>query len=440
LPADARQHLGGIDLVEADRARRPAIGKGEPVELVEQARPGLRREAHHGQCAQVRAPEPRLQPAGQILVGEDRVEMHRRFGDAHALTPRRDAGMQVGERLGIVEPLGLGHEAFDQREHAVGAIDEARQARAPIGALARVSLIEPSLGACGIVGRRQPEQRQEIPALEMRACFLELRAAFGVDETGRGVGEAALGIVVRGVALRLDEDRPAGAETPQRIVEACRDGDELGRRRWIEIGSAEACGALEGAVLVQDDAALDECRPGQEVGEALAAMAILGEVHHREPSRDQMLRVAQVTAHHVNKGGIALGGPDGSEMAGQPDRSADDPQAKSKPNGGGQRSVDDRHRAWRAAEQDRFGQCTVDGGIEAGDGLLVLHQTSAPPPNWKNERKKLDAAKAIDRPKTIWIRRRKPPEVSPNASVRPVMMMTITEMTLATGPWIDSKI
>jgi hypothetical protein len=29
------------------------------------------------------------------------------------------------------------------------------------------------------------------------------------------------------------------------------------------------------------------------------------------------------------------------------------------------------------------------------------HQTSAPPPNEKNDRKKLDAAKAIDRPKTI---------------------------------------
>jgi hypothetical protein len=43
------------------------------------------------------------------------------------------------------------------------------------------------------------------------------------------------------------------------------------------------------------------------------------------------------------------------------------------------------------------------------------HQTSAPPPNEKNDRKKLDAAKAMDRPKTIWIRRRKPPEVSPKA-------------------------
>src|SRR3546814_10479147 len=35
------------------------------------------------------------------------------------------------------------------------------------------------------------------------------------------------------------------------------------------------------------------------------------------------------------------------------------------------------------------------------------HQTSAPPPKEKKERKKLEAANAIDRPKTIWTSRRK---------------------------------
>src|SRR3546814_13423667 len=67
----------------------------------------------------------------------------------------------------------------------------------------------------------------------------------------------------------------------------------------------------------------------------------------------------------------------------------------------------------------------------------IGHQTSAPPPKEKNDRKKLDAANAIDRPNTIWIRRRAPPEVSPKASVRPVMMMIITAMILATGPSFD---
>src|SRR5918994_744273 len=82
----------------------------------------------------------------------------------------------------------------------------------------------------------------------------------------------------------------------------------------------------------------------------------------------------------------------------------------------------------------------MDRSVEAGNGLARLHQTSAPPPKEKKDRKKLEAAKAMDSPNTIWIRRRKPPEVSPNASARPVRMMTMTEMTFATGPWIDSRI
>src|SRR5690606_22958592 len=64
---------------------------------------------------------------------------------------------------------------------------------------------------------------------------------------------------------------------------------------------------------------------------------------------------------------------------------------------------------------------------------------SAPPPNEKNDRKKLDAAKAMDRPNTIWISLRKPPPVSPKAKVRPVTMMMITAMILATGPSMDCR-
>jgi len=102
--------------------------------------------------------------------------------------------------------------------------------------------------------------------------------------------------------------------------------------------------------------------------------------------------------------------------------------------------TEDRYSVGRAAQQDRLGQGAVDRRIESGDDIGLIHQTSTPPPNWKKERKKLEAAKAIDRPKTIWISRRNPPEVSPNARVRPVMTMMITDTTLATGPWTDSRI
>ena len=43
-------------------------------------------------------------------------------------------------------------------------------------------LVEPGLGARGAVGRRQPEQRQKVTALEMRALFFKLGSPFGVDQ------------------------------------------------------------------------------------------------------------------------------------------------------------------------------------------------------------------------------------------------------------------
>src|SRR3546814_2135870 len=91
-------------------------------------------------------------------------------------------------------------------------------------------------------------------------------------------------------------------------------------------------------------------------------------------------------------------------------------------------------------EQDRLGERAVDRREETRNVGLLCHQTSAPPPKEKKERKKLDAAKAIDRPKTIWTSRRNPPEVSPKARLRPVTMMLITATILATGPSMLSRI
>ena len=181
----------------------------------------------------MRPAEPRFEPAGEVLIDQDGVEVHGRFGHAHALAAGRNAGMQIGQRLGIIEPLRLGHEALDQRQHPIGAVDESSQRGAPIGAVARAPFIEPCLGARGVLGRRQPEQREEISALEMGAFLLELRPAFGIDESGGGVGKLGFRIAVRRLALRLDEDRPAGAEAAQSVVEPGRDRHELGRRRRI---------------------------------------------------------------------------------------------------------------------------------------------------------------------------------------------------------------
>src|SRR5690554_3917640 len=159
------------------------------------------------------------------------------------------------------------------------------------------------------------------------------------------------------------------------------------------------------------------------------------------PSNRQMTGDAEMPPPDLDKEGIALCRPYGREVADCPDGDADQPEAQAEAHGSGQRSVHDGDGARSAAEQDMFGQRPVNRDREARHGVQLLerdgHQTSAPPPNEKNDRKKLDAAKAIDRPNTIWIRRRKPPLVSPNARVRPVAMIIITAIIFATGPSMD---
>ena len=143
----------------------------------------------------------------------------------------------------------------------------------------------------------------------------------------------------------------------------------------------------------------------------------------------------EVPADDLDKVRVALGGPDGDHVANEPKQEAGDPQAQADAEGGCERAVNDGERPWRTAHQDRLGQRAMYRRDETWD--LTVHQIVTPPPNEKNDRKKLEAAKAIDRPNTIWISLRKPPDVSPNASDSPVTMMMMTAMILATGPSTD---
>ena len=92
----------------------------------------------------------------------------------------------------------------------------------------------------------------------MRAGFLEIGLALGIEE-GRGcVGKQAGRISRCFVALRLDEDRPARTEPTECVVEPPGDGDQLGGDGGIQVGATEARRALETPVLVEDDAFSDE--------------------------------------------------------------------------------------------------------------------------------------------------------------------------------------
>ena len=209
LAADAGEDPCCVGLVECDRPRRPAVGKGEPVEVFENPGVGRGWKPHDGQRAQMCPPEPRLEPAGQCLVDQNCIEIHRHLGKADAMAPGRDAGMQVRQGPLVREPKGFRHEPFDQLQHAVRPINEAPENVMAFDASMRAAaLVEPSLSAGGLLGRRKEDECQVISALEMGALLLELRFALGVDQRRDRVWECALGIVLGHVPARFDEDRP----------------------------------------------------------------------------------------------------------------------------------------------------------------------------------------------------------------------------------------
>src|ERR1700752_2746082 len=146
----------------------------------------------------------------------------------------------------------------------------------------------------------------------------------------------------------------------------------------------------------------------------------------------------EVPADDLDKVRVALGGPDGDHVANKPKQKAGDPKAQADAEGSCERAVDDGDRPRRTAHQDGLGQRAMYRHHETSD--LTVHQIVTPPPNEKNDRKKLEAANAIDSPNTIWISLRKPPDVSPNASDSPVTMMMMTAMIFATGPSTDCRI
>src|SRR3546814_17879257 len=82
------------------------------------------------------------------------------------------------------------------------------------------------------------------------------------------------------MALRLDKDRPTRSQTAERVVEAAGDPDQLCWNRAVEVRATEARGALERAILVEDDAFAGERDPGPEIRQADRGEAVFCKVHH----------------------------------------------------------------------------------------------------------------------------------------------------------------
>ena len=82
--------------------------------------------------------------------------MHRGFGNAYIVHPRRDAAVKIAQGLAIIEPLDLGKEPFEQAQQPVGPIGEALEKLARIHAFLGLSFVEPAFSPRGILGRRHP--------------------------------------------------------------------------------------------------------------------------------------------------------------------------------------------------------------------------------------------------------------------------------------------
>ena len=131
-------------------------------------------------------------------------------------------------------------------------------------------------------------------------------------------------------------------------------------------------------------------------------------------SRSEQGRIAQVAARTRRRSrGSRLRRPHG-ERGGRPAQSTRPAIQSRRPSPSAAASVPLTIASARGAPPSRIGsvsaRCT--GASKPATGRLpVEHQISAPPPKLKKLRKKeLEAANAIDRPKTIWISRRKPPD------------------------------
>ena len=228
-----------------------------------------------------------------------------------------DGAVQVGERAGIVERLRLGQDAGQHLQGTLGLGHEPFELGMRLASMDRVvaALVEEALGAAFVLGRRQVEEGQEVPAFMVGAVGAEGGVTLLVDQPRRRIGKAGAGILVGRDALGLEEQGPAGAEALQDVVEPRADRDELGLGGAVEVGAAVAQRALERAVLVEDDAGSDQAGPRQVVVEADGLACGI-----RRGSACQRSLVAGVAGQHGEEGRVLARDPDGDGVAGEPDQ------------------------------------------------------------------------------------------------------------------------
>ena len=114
----------------------------------------------------------------------------------------------------------------------------------------------------------------------LRRLLREGGTSFLVHQPRRGVWKDRDGITERLEPVCFEEERPAGPEAAQHVVEAGADRQQLGFGRALEVGAAEAKAPLETAVFVQDHASRNEGGPRQMVCQPIGNLSVFADIQH----------------------------------------------------------------------------------------------------------------------------------------------------------------
>ena len=106
-------------------------------------------KAEDGQRAQMLVAEHRRQAAGQRRVDQHGVEIGGDLRHGDRMPPRRDAVVEIGQRLFVRERRDLGHDLRQQVERAIGAADETVEMLAIIDTVPLARILDQQAVRCG---------------------------------------------------------------------------------------------------------------------------------------------------------------------------------------------------------------------------------------------------------------------------------------------------
>ena len=274
----ALQELLGRRRLDRYEAIRPSVLEREPVQEVEDPGEGVAREAADRDGAHPESSHAELESPHEILRADDRVEIERRMGHADRVRDARGAGAEEAQEVAGVHALD-GQSIGERVLQVGGAALEVPECRLPARrSVGLVAVDEERAQPVLHLGWRQVAHGEGVEALERGLPALVDASSLVVDQPRRRVGEEArFGVAGGGLADRIGLDHPAVPEVAERSVHLLGQDRHLVRRGRLHVRARVPPAGEERAVLVEQDAFVDQRVVVQEIGEAFGLTAELGQ-------------------------------------------------------------------------------------------------------------------------------------------------------------------